>query len=71
MGLDVQVRGLHARAEAPVRLLRAADALARPRAPEGRLQPAFGYVDKKPRDAAFREALDEELHRMTQFLAGR
>ncbi|BEP62562.1 hypothetical protein GmRootV213_31160 [Variovorax sp. V213] len=40
-------------------------------APEGRLQPAFGYVDKKPRDAAFREALDEELHRMTQFLAGR
>ena len=40
-------------------------------APEGRLQPAFGYVNKKPRDAAFRQALDEELHRMTQFLAGR
>jgi len=41
-------------------------------APDGRLQPSFGYVDnKKPRDAAFRQALDEELHRMTQFLAGR
>jgi len=41
-------------------------------APEGRLQPAFGYADaKKPHGAAFRTGLDEELHRMTQFLAGR
>ncbi|GER15537.1 DNA glycosylase AlkZ-like family protein [Variovorax boronicumulans] len=41
-------------------------------ASEGRLQPAFGYADaKKPHGAAFRAGLDEELHRMTQFLAGR
>jgi uncharacterized protein YcaQ len=40
-------------------------------APGGRLQPAFGYDGKKPRDAAFRAALDDELHRMTQFLAAR
>jgi hypothetical protein len=39
-------------------------------APGGRLKPAFGYVDKKPRDAAFRAALDDELHRMTQFPLG-
>lgn len=38
---------------------------------QGRLQPDFGYADKKPRDAAFRMALDDELHRMTQFIAGR
>jgi uncharacterized protein YcaQ len=40
-------------------------------APGGRLQPAFGYDGKKPRDAAFGAALDDELHRMTQFLAAR
>ncbi|MDP9962823.1 uncharacterized protein YcaQ [Variovorax paradoxus] len=40
-------------------------------APEGRLQPAFGYADRRPRDALFRAALDDELHRMTQFLAKR
>ncbi|WP_447773966.1 DNA glycosylase AlkZ-like family protein [Variovorax boronicumulans] len=41
-------------------------------APEGRLQPTFGYADaKKPHGAAFRTGLDEELHRMTEFLAGR
>lgn len=40
-------------------------------APAGRLQPGFGYVGKKPRDAAFRAALDDELDRMTRFLAGR
>jgi uncharacterized protein YcaQ len=40
-------------------------------APEGRLQPAFGYAGKRPRDAAFRAALDDELQRMTQFLGGR
>jgi uncharacterized protein YcaQ len=40
-------------------------------APGGRLQAEFGYVDKKPRDAAFRAALDDELQRMTQFLSGR
>jgi uncharacterized protein YcaQ len=40
-------------------------------APEGRLQPRFGYVDRKPRDAAFRAALDDELQHMTLFLAGR
>ena len=40
--------------------------------PQGRLQPSFGHADAKPpRGAAFRAALDEELHRMTQFLAGR
>ena len=40
-------------------------------APEGRLQPAFGYAGRPPRDAAFRRALDEELQRMTQFLVRR
>jgi uncharacterized protein YcaQ len=39
--------------------------------PEGRLKPVFGYADSKPRDAAFRAALDDELQRMTLFLAGR
>ncbi|OUM02698.1 DNA glycosylase AlkZ-like family protein [Variovorax sp. JS1663] len=36
----------------------------------GRLQPVFGYADTKPRDAAFRLALDEELQRMAAFLDG-
>ncbi|MGJ7570454.1 DNA glycosylase AlkZ-like family protein [Variovorax sp. RB2P76] len=40
-------------------------------APGGQVQPEFGYVDKKPRDPAFRAALDDELQRMTQFLSGR
>lgn len=40
-------------------------------APAGGLQPSFGYAGKKPRDAAFRAALDDELHLMTQFLVGR
>lgn len=39
---------------------------------QGRLQPSFGYAEgKAPRGAPFRVALDEELQRMTQFLAGR
>jgi uncharacterized protein YcaQ len=38
---------------------------------EGRLQPSFGYAGAKPRDAAFRAALDDELQRMTEFLARR
>jgi hypothetical protein len=37
---------------------------------EGRLQPDFGYAGAKPRDAAFRAALDDELQRMTEFMAG-
>ena len=37
----------------------------------GGLQTSFGYAGAKPRDAAFRAALDDELQRMTQFLAGR
>jgi uncharacterized protein YcaQ len=40
-------------------------------ASEGRLQPAFGYAGAKPRDAAFRAALDDELQRMTAFIARR
>ena len=40
-------------------------------APEGRLQPALGYViGKAPREAAFRVALDDELQRMDDFLHG-
>ena len=38
---------------------------------EGRLHPTFGYVETKPRDAAFRAALDDELQRMTQFITAR
>ncbi|WP_425599689.1 DNA glycosylase AlkZ-like family protein [Luteimonas abyssi] len=38
---------------------------------DGRVDPAFGYVGGAPRDAAFRAALDEEMQRMTQFLAAR
>lgn len=38
---------------------------------EGRLQPDFGYAEKMPKDAPFRTALDEELQRMTDFLASR
>ncbi|WP_213957677.1 MULTISPECIES: DNA glycosylase AlkZ-like family protein [unclassified Variovorax] len=40
-------------------------------ASEGRLQPSFGYVERKPREAAFGAALDEELQRLAQFLAPR
>ena len=38
---------------------------------EGRLQPMLGYAGRKPRDAAFRAALDDELERMTRFLGDR
>ncbi len=39
---------------------------------EGRLESTFGYATgAAPRGAAFREALDEELQRMAQFLAAR
>ncbi|GAB2473460.1 crosslink repair DNA glycosylase YcaQ family protein [Comamonas humi] len=37
----------------------------------GALQPDFGYAGKRPADAPFRQALDEELDRITQFLASR
>ena len=38
---------------------------------EGSLQPQFGYASgKAPKDAAFRNALDDELQRMTAFLHG-
>ncbi|MCU4121753.1 DNA glycosylase AlkZ-like family protein [Variovorax sp. N23] len=37
----------------------------------GSLQPSFGYPGKKPTGAAFRAALDDEMQRMTHFLAGR
>ena len=40
-------------------------------APGGHLQPSFGYAATPPRGAAFRAALDDELQRMTQFLAPR
>lgn len=38
---------------------------------EGDLKPTFGYADKKPAGAAWRAALDDELHRMTRFLQRR
>jgi len=40
-------------------------------ASQGRLAPIFGYAAATPRSAAFRAALDDELQRMTQFLAVR
>lgn len=38
---------------------------------DGRLQPAFGYIAGAPKDTAFRNALDDELQRLAQFLAVR
>jgi len=38
---------------------------------DGRLRPEFGYAQAKPQGAAFRAALDDELQRMTRFLAPR
>jgi uncharacterized protein YcaQ len=38
---------------------------------DGRLQPAFGYAGPAPAGAAFGAALDDELQRMTEFLAPR
>ncbi|MBQ0945401.1 YcaQ family DNA glycosylase [Ideonella sp. 4Y16] len=35
---------------------------------DGRLQAELGYVDKRPRGAAFTAALDDELQRLAQFL---
>jgi uncharacterized protein YcaQ len=40
-------------------------------APQGQLQPIFGFAGKKPTGPAFRAALDDELQRMTMVLAGR
>ncbi len=34
----------------------------------GRVEAVFGYVDGKPKGAAFRNALDDEMQRMTTFL---
>jgi len=34
----------------------------------GRLVPALGFIDKRPRDAAFRRALEEALYRTSVFL---
>lgn len=38
---------------------------------DGRVEPAFGYVAGKPKDIAFRTALDDEMQRMTAFLRAR
>ncbi|WP_211361627.1 DNA glycosylase AlkZ-like family protein, partial [Ideonella azotifigens] len=35
---------------------------------DGQLVPDLGFVDKRPRSAAFSQALDEELQRMHSFL---
>ncbi|TDK24376.1 winged helix-turn-helix domain-containing protein [Luteimonas aestuarii] len=35
---------------------------------DGHLQPDFGYVDAKPKGAAFRTALDDEMKRLSTFL---
>lgn len=37
----------------------------------GSLHPSFGYPGRKPTGATFRAALDDEMQRMTHFLAGR
>ncbi|MDM0111945.1 crosslink repair DNA glycosylase YcaQ family protein [Variovorax sp. J22R133] len=39
--------------------------------PNGQLQASFGFAHAKPGDVAFRTALDDELHRMAQFLQPR
>lgn len=40
-------------------------------AKDGRLQPSFGYAGRSPaKDPVFRNALEDELDRMTRFLAG-
>ncbi len=36
---------------------------------EGRMEAAFGYVAGKPKGVAFRNALDDEMQRMAEFLA--
>lgn len=38
---------------------------------EGRLQTEFGYIERKPRDPAFKDALEQELNRMSEFLMPR
>ncbi|MCR6661796.1 MAG: winged helix DNA-binding domain-containing protein [Luteimonas sp.] len=38
---------------------------------DGRMQPEFGYIVGKPKDLMFRTALDDEMQRMTEFLAAR
>ena len=38
---------------------------------DGQLNPSLGYAFNAPRSAAFKAALEEELRRMTQFLAAR
>jgi uncharacterized protein len=35
----------------------------------GRVEPEFGYIDGKPKGIAFRNALEDEMRRMTEFLA--
>ena len=35
---------------------------------DGTLRPEMGYIGARPRDRAFRSALDEELDRMRSFL---
>jgi hypothetical protein len=38
---------------------------------DGQLQPSFGFAGTKPTGAPFRAALDDEMQRMTRFLAAR
>jgi uncharacterized protein YcaQ len=38
---------------------------------EGQVEPTFGYAGRKPTEPAFRAALDDELQRLTLFLARR
>jgi uncharacterized protein len=38
---------------------------------EGKLEPSFGYADRKPTGPAFQATLDDELERLTLFLARR
>ena len=35
----------------------------------GRVESEFGYIDGKPKGIAFRNALEDEIQRMTAFLA--
>lgn len=38
---------------------------------DGRVEPEFGYISGKPKNIALRAALDDEMQRMTAFLAAR
>ena len=68
MGLGLQIRGYYA---LPLLWRDQVIGWANVTAKDGRLQPSFGYAGRSPaKDPVFRHALEDELDRMTRFLAG-